>query len=63
MPAFVAPLMLVVSCSLLLVFWFEAVDATFDGSVFALEANTNKYVFFIGTFTYVMLMHATSLFI
>jgi len=63
MPAYVAPLTLVASCAALIVFWFKEIDATFDGSVFALEANTNKYVFFIGTFTYVMLMHAISLFV
>ena len=63
MPSCVAPLTLAASCAALLVFWYEEVDATFDASVFALESNTNKYVFFIGTFTYVMLMHAISLFV
>jgi len=62
MPAYVAPLTLVASCAALLVFWFKEIDTTFDSNEFALEANTNKYVFFIGTFTYVMLMHAISLF-
>ena len=62
MPAYAAPLTLVASCTALVLFWFEEIDATFDNNEFAVETNTNKYVFFIGTFTYVMLMHATSLF-
>ena len=61
--AWYEPLAFAASCAALVWFWFVHVEATFDHSVFALETNTNKYVLFIGSFTYVMLVYALDMFI
>lgn len=58
-----AGLVLVVTSVFLVWFWFTFIDASFDKSLFAEDKNNIRYVFFIGTFTYVLLMHGIGLFV
>lgn len=48
---------------LLIVCWFVFIESSFDQQAFTHETTTGSYVLFIGTFTYVALMHATTMFI
>lgn len=58
-----ALLVLTASTAFLAWFWFAFIDTSFDAKDFADDANTTHYVFFIGTFAYVLLMHSTGLFV
>lgn len=54
---------LVVTSVVLLVCWFVFVESSFDQHSFTHETSTGTYVLFIGTFTYIAMMHATTMFI
>lgn len=54
---------LAASCAALGVYWYMLIAGSFTADAFAHHTGTDRYVLFIGSFSYIILLHALNMFI